>query len=825
MFLTFVFLTGPYGKNSDPCSTCLLDVNGCSGHIGHIELIMLVYNPFFLKTAHNLLRLTCLNCYQLQISDHVKRILTLQLQLIDAGYVIEAEEIDIYKSESINNSGQAQIKTEGGIHLHPKVAEYQEMLLKDPVNRYSNSNINTQTARSTIVNSTIKNSLLKKCLHCKVDLKRVKFSFSRLMISVPKADVISFYEKQSDEGADSVSKKEKQKLNQNQAILAEECRDYFKKIFASSGEFLKMLFPILDCCSKSLKCPTDIFFFDVLPVTPPNVRPAEKLLDRITENTQTTTYRQIIDANFLLKTIITTLKQMEGADANSSLLNDTMTVCENIEGSSLYEKMYNAWSNLQDHVDLILDSQKNKLSSGKGLKQIIEKKQGIVRMNMMGKRVNFAARTVITPDPFINVDEIGIPEIFARKLSYPVPVTSWNVQELRKMVMNGPNVHPGANYIERENGFRTAIPGNDEAKRESLAKLLLTTNDEGIKIVHRHLLNNDVLLLNRQPTLHRPGIQAHKTRILKGEKTFRLHYSNCKAYNADFDGDEMNAHCPQNELGRSEAYHLANVANQYLVPKDGTPLGGLIQDHMISGVKITMRGRFFTRDDYQQLVFQGLSHKRGELKLLPPTIIKPVPLWSGKQILSTVMINIIPDGVAPINLTSTAKIGAKLWEQLPPRPYTAGGTPLVDNDMTEAEVIIRGGELVVGVLDKTHYGATPYGLIHCMYELYGGDCSSQILSSFARVFTLFLQWEGFTLGVKDILVLPKADKKRSKIIKESRKIGNSIAASALNLPEDVSPEVLAASMDEAYQKDPKFRTVLDRKYKSFLDTVTNDINK
>lgn len=819
------YILGPHGKNSDPCSTCLLDVDRCPGHMGHIELIMLVYNPFFLKTAYNLLRITCLKCFKLQFSDHVKRILTIQLKLIDAGYVIEAEEIDVYKSEAINNSGQTIIKTEGGNYLHPKVAEYEEMLLRDPVNRYSNSNINTQTARNTIVSSTIKNHLLKKCIHCKEDMKRVKFSFSRLMIAVSKADVVSFYDKQRDEGNDTVTKKDKQKLNQNQAILAEECRDYFKKTFATNGEFIKMLFPILESCSKSLECPTDIFFIDSLPVTPPNVRPAEKLLDRITENTQTTTYRQIIDANFLLKTIITTLKQMDSSEFNPNLLTDTMTICENIEGTSLYEKMYNAWSNLQDYVDLILDSTGNKITTGKGLKQIIEKKQGIIRMNMMGKRVNFAARTVITPDPFINVDEIGIPEIFARKLSYPVPVTSWNVQELRKMVMNGPNIHPGANYIEMENGARTTIPGNDDAKRESLAKLLLTTNDNGIKIVHRHLLNNDVLLLNRQPTLHRPGIQAHKTRILKGEKTFRLHYSNCKAYNADFDGDEMNAHCPQNELGRSEAYHLANVANQYLVPKDGTPLGGLIQDHMISGVKITMRGRFFNRDDYQQLVYQGLSHKRGQLKLLPPTIIKPIPLWSGKQILSTVMINIIPDGVAPINLTSTAKINSKLWEKLPARPYTAGGTPLLDNNMTEAEVIIRGGELVVGILDKTHYGATPYGLIHCMYELYGGDCSSQILSSFARVFTIFLQWEGFTLGVKDILVLPKADKKRSKIIKDSRKIGFSIAASALNLPEDVSAEILATSMDEAYQKDPKFRTVLDRKYKSVLDTYTNDINK
>lgn len=369
-------------------------------------------------------------------------------------------------------------------------------------------------------------------------------------------------------------------------------------------------------------------------------------------------------------------------------------------------------------------------------------------MHMMGKRVNFAARTVITPDPNINIDQIGVPEAFALKLTYPVPVTPWNVIQLRKMVMNGPNVHPGACYIQMGNGIKQAIHPTNEEKREAFADTLLKPErNDGIKIVHRHLINGDVMLLNRQPTLHRPSIMAHKARILKNEKTFRLHYSNCKSYNADFDGDEMNAHLPQNEVARSEAYNLANVANNYLVPKDGTPLGGLIQDHMISGVKMSIRGRFFSKDDYHQLVYQGLSHKSGDIKLLPPTIIKPVKLWSGKQIFSTLIVNLIPENKPPINLTSTAKIGSNAWQTAKSRKWTAGGTLLEGNDMTEAEVIIRHGELLVGILDKNHYGATPYSLVHCMYELYGGDVSTQLLSSLAKVFTIFLQWEGFTLGV------------------------------------------------------------------------------
>lgn len=327
-----------------------------------------------------------------------------------------------------------------------------------------------------------------------------------------------------------------------------------------------------------------------------------------------------------------------------------------------------------------------------------------------------------------------------------------------------------ANFIEDESGRVQLITAKDAVKRESLAKMLLTPNEKGVKIVHRHLLSGDVMLLNRQPTLHKNSIMAHKVRILKGEKTFRLHYSNCKSYNADFDGDEMNAHVPQNELGRSEAYNLINVSNQYLVAKDGTPLGGLIQDHVISGVKMSMRGRFFNKEDYQQLVFVALAHSSKDIKFLPPTIIKPIRLWSGKQILSTVLMNIIPSGSHKINLKSTAKTSVKSWQTQEERPWLAGGTPLSDNNMTETEVIIRGGELLVGVLDKTHYGATPYGLIHCMYELYGGQCSTQLLSSFSKLFTFFLQREGFTLGVHDILVLSEADKNRRKVVKKSRKV-------------------------------------------------------
>lgn len=179
------------------------------------------------------------------------------------------------------------------------------------------------------------------------------------------------------------------------------------------------------------------------------------------------------------------------------------------------------------------------------------------------------------------------------------------------------------------------------------------------------------------------------------------------------------------------------------------------------------------RSDYQQLVFAGLGGRsyNGATKLLPPAVIKPVPLWSGKQILSTIVLNLTPKGKSLINMDSTAKISYKDWQTEPPRPWQAGGTAHKSpNTMTESEVIFRQGELVCGVLDKTHYGATSYGLIHSFSELYGGQYACRLLSSFSRLFTSYLQLRGFTLGVQDILVTRKADKKRQKIIKQLKTV-------------------------------------------------------
>jgi DNA-directed RNA polymerase I subunit RPA1 len=177
---------------------------------------------------------------------------------------------------------------------------------------------------------------------------------------------------------------------------------------------------------------------------------------------------------------------------------------------------------------------------------------------------------------------------------------------------------------------------------------------------------------------------------------------------------------------------------------------------------------FCFRADYQQLVFAGLGGREydGATKLLPPAILKPVALWSGKQILSTVIINLTPKDRQLINMDSTSKISVKDWQTVPSREWVSGGTVLESNSMTENEVIIQHGELLVGVLDKMHYGSTSYSLVHLFNELYGGQYSCRLLSCLSRLFTTFLQLKGFSLGVEDILLTSLADRRRKKILRQ-----------------------------------------------------------
>ena len=810
---------GPSGMLKESCLTCRQTIRNCCGHFGHINLPLPVINPLFHKEVLTLLKLSCSYCYKLAIPPNLRNLFIYQMKLLDHGKMAEAEDLEtkaLNLKEMDSNDAQNYVVKEN-------YSEYLKELELDsnPVNIPSSRSI--ESLRLKFLNEFIKQIILpKSCTHCKNPFKRIIKFQNKIISSITKVEIAKKFK---DVPQNAFNKGSKQETT---FITPKESRETLRKIWEESKDLVEELMPILK--NSNLSYPTDLFFMDVILVTPPKARPVEFANGIMIENPHTVIYKNIINDCIIIKNLV---KAVDTGDYNS-FPPEYKVYIDGIRGATVLEKLHECWLQLQNDIDTLLDSSAARISLKKGisgLKQVLEKKEGVLRMHMMGKRVNFAARTVITPDPNLNIQEIGVPEYFAKKLTYPVGVNFFNVEELRKMVQNGPDVYPGATLIENENGSLIKLTGGEEnrKKRIGISKLLLKSIEGDptsfkTKKVHRHLLNGDIVLLNRQPTLHRPSIMAHIVKILKNEKTFRLHYSNCKAYNADFDGDEMNLHLPQTELSRSEGYNIVNVANHYLVPKDGTPLGGLIQDHIVSTVRLTMKNQMFEKEDYHQLVYQGLSHKNGNIILLPPCIVKPKKLWSGKQIISTILINIIPKDKDLISFNGNAKISVKLWETGSPRKWMCGEEFKSDNEMSESSIILRKGILVTGVLDKQHFGATPFGLTHCLYELYGGECSSKFLNSIGRLSTAFLQMTGFTLGVEDILVKAKADKSRKKIIEKLRKCGDEIAAKALGLEE--IPNDLYERLEREYFKNrTMFKGKLDQEYKVKLNSFTNEINK
>ncbi|XP_059155055.1 DNA-directed RNA polymerase I subunit RPA1-like [Physella acuta] len=828
---------GPCRQN-DRCETCGQSEKNCPGHFGHIKLPVLLFNPMLFKVLLQLLKGCCMSCHQIKLSAIHVQLYTYQLELLEKGFLAQAQDLN----DRYFNTEQAEIV------VLPEMSNiFQEILAgTDKDERVVSKNVKTQMQNT--VRAILKTLASSKttCIHCHTRNRTLKQEYNRTIVGAlieekhskrkskstksKKGETEVVEDVDMDENAKKADEDKEAppedlqtemddfiKSKHKRCILSPTvAKDHLQRVWELNKTFLKRLFPFLGNV-KGAEVPTDVFFLDTLPVPPSRFRPLSVMKERKYEHPQTANLSAVLKECVTLKDLLQTYTK-------GSTVPDTMT--------THVQKLMASWLRLQSKVNVVLDSELDKLSEEKcpGVKQILEKKAGLFRMHMMGKRVNYAARSVISPDPYISTNEIGVPIVFASKLTYPQRVTPWNVHQLRQMVINGPNQYPGAVSVINEDGTIVKLHPTNSGQREAIAKQLLVPDKQtdGSKMVCRHLINGDYMILNRQPTLHRPSMQAHKARVLPNIKTLRMHYSNCKAYNADFDGDEMNAHFPQCELSRAEASVLALTDHQYLVPKDSTPLAGLIQDHMIAGVALTIRGKFFSRQDYWSLVWSSMNDWSKKMKLLPPSIIKPQPLWSGKQIISTILLNIIPEGKGAINLKGKAKISEKSWIRSEPNGYKLPmNLPPFDSELLgESTVVIRQGELLQGVLDKAHYGPSSYGLVHCCYELYGGDVAGQLLTYLARLFTSYLQMVGFSLGVGDILVQKKANKKRTHLIKKSQHVGKDAVLKALGMNSENNELELLTELKRAhFEKDGLKMAEVDMCMKTETDRIQDSISK
>src|SRR5437867_9544733 len=256
---------------------------------------------------------------------------------------------------------------------------------------------------------------------------------------------------------------------------------------------------------------------------------------------------------------------------------------------------------LQYHVTTYFDNEVSGIPqahhrSGRPLKTLTQRlkgKEGRFRGSLSGKRVDFSSRTVISPDPNLDIAEVGVPEAVAIKLTIPEVVTEWNIERLKRLVINGPYKFPGANYIVRPDGVKIRLDFVED--KETIAN-----NIEIGYLVERHLSDGDIVMFNRQPSLHQMSIMGHYVRVLPN-KTFRLHPSVCPPYNADFDGDEMNLHVPQSEEARAEAILLMRVQDQLISPRYGGPIIGALRDFITGAYLLTKDDTTLTPQEFANL--------------------------------------------------------------------------------------------------------------------------------------------------------------------------------------------------------------------------------
>ncbi|KAF6025966.1 POLR1A [Bugula neritina] len=460
---------GPHDR-TEICGTCSLTDAKCSGHMGHIELPMPVYNPMWMSQLELLVRGSCFSCKKILEDNVWSEQIICTVRLIDAGLWDKIDGLlEIYCE--LDSVGATQIMVQMNEYVNKVIAEH------TPV----------EVSKSSRYAIFTRKDLIDK--YKSVAFKNQKgqniYKYLTLSIGCPFIYVVIFSTCKYTVVIFSTCK--------YTVVIFSTCK-YTVVIFSTcaAGHCAHCLVPI-----RKLKIENHVRFLFNEGASKQGIARAKRAL----------TARQ----KSKLKAKRAKAKKSASEDEG---FEDTMDVDDEEDDKEL--------------VHMMEDS---------------------------------------------SAEDIGIPEVFAKRLTFPESVNVHNVDRLRKAVINGPNTHPGATHVVNEKGMMTLLSATNQTQREALARTLLTVESDSLnakpKTVCRHLKNGDMLLMNRQPTLHRPSIQAHK----------------------------------------------------YLVPKNGAPLAGLIQDHVIGGVTLCMRGRFFTREEYQQLVFSGLVDQQTRVKLLPPAVI------------------------------------------------------------------------------------------------------------------------------------------------------------------------------------------------------------
>ncbi len=412
------------------------------------------------------------------------------------------------------------------------------------------------------------------------------------------------------------------------------------------------------------------------------------------------------------------------------ILRINQRLIENMDAGAPQLIVEDLWKLLQYHVTTYFDNEASGVPparhrSGRPLKTLAQRlkgKEGRFRSNLSGKRVNFSARTVISPDPNISINEVGVPEMIAKEVTVPTYVNEWNIEELKEAILNGPNVHPGANYVKKTiNGKEMKVRVLDDNRE------LVVENLEYGDVVMRHLKDGDIVLFNRQPSLHRMSMMAHEVRVLP-YKTFRLNLCVCPPYNADFDGDEMNMHVFQTDESRAEAKSLMRVQEHILSPRFGGPIIGATHDHISGAYLLTRDGFTVSEDDAFQMIRK--SHLLNNEYVDKKHLKRKNRDWTGKELFSL----LLPDD---LNMNYKAEICRKCE------------TCLKEDCQYDAFVVIKDGQLTHGAIDEAAYGSFSGKILDTIVKEYGPSRAKEFLDRSTDLAICGIMKTGITTGTND----------------------------------------------------------------------------
>jgi DNA-directed RNA polymerase III subunit RPC1 len=475
----------------------------------------------------------------------------------------------------------------------------------------------------------------------------------------------------------------------------------------------------------------EIFLWRQVPAPPVCIRPSVGQDAASTEDDLTAKLGDIVSANANLKEALN-----KGAPVQSIIEH---------------------WDYLSLQIAMYINSDVPGLQKGEYGKQIrgfvqrLKGKQGRFRGNLSGKRVDYSGRTVISPDPNLNIDQVAIPVLVAKNMTYPETVSRYNKAKLQQRVRNGWDKWPGANYIIKAGGgFQIMLKF---ANRGLIAEQLM----EG-DTVERHLEDGDIVLFNRQPSLHKLSILSHFVKV-RPHRTFRLNECVCNPYNADFDGDEMNLHVPQTEEARTEAVQLMGVKHNIVTPKNGEPIISAIQDFVTAAYLLSSLDNFYDRKTFITTCL-GMLEQETTFDLPPPSIIKPQALWTGKQVFNVLMRPNFKSDVR-INIDAQCRDFKNAHHNDLKDPSEWLHRDLQDDGF----LCIKNSEIMCGRMDKATVGAgKKNSLFYVLYRDFGPNAAAQGMNRLSKLCARWLSLQGFSVGINDVTPTPRLTRMKAETV-------------------------------------------------------------